>query len=222
MITLEITSGQRKQLLRVIEDAVDALELSKEQAKEILKVGNLLQADLKASLISHSINERCFVEVADLGTIIVSGDYVHGNQLGMLNRSDFDIFSKTINDSIFSSPSRILKPGDKIWVRIFMQVGNGANSEKVSAFLKSKDAFHLGAQGISLVWREKRALLPKGHIYFSLDIKEKLPKDSSGEHMIPMLSVCSEGDYGFDVVYYDHVILHGRCFFCFTDPPNNF
>ena len=44
---LPMTKGQRKQLPRVLEDGVDALGLSKDELDEILKVGNLVQDDLK-------------------------------------------------------------------------------------------------------------------------------------------------------------------------------
>ena len=46
MITEMITSGQKKQLLRVLEDGLDQQELTKVQADQILKVGNLVQVDI--------------------------------------------------------------------------------------------------------------------------------------------------------------------------------
>lgn len=113
-----------------------------------------------------------FRSMCDLGIITVPDKYV-----------------PTINFSWghFPTPSRILRPGDRLWVRIHQQVVEKTTSEERLAFLESLEgAHHVGAQGALLVREQKSALLPKDYYCASFDKKEALWWDPlSGEHRVP-------------------------------------
>jgi hypothetical protein len=225
MITEKITSlpmtpGQKKQLLRVLEDALDASGLTKDEADEVLKVGNLLQIDVKASLNKHSIIDKRFELFADLGIITVPENYVHGEQLDSMNRDEFYSFNEAITDKNFSNPSRILKPGDKLWVRAFKQVvpGNTTSEDRMD-FLSKMNAIHTGAQGASLVCQQKRNLLPKGYWYCSFDEKDHLWKDSDGSHRVPFVAAHSDGAFKFGLGYFEYAWDGRNMILVFCDLP---
>ena len=220
MITEKITSGQRKTLLRLLEDAVDASGLTKDQTTEILRVGHLVQADLKVSFGKHSIADKRFELFVDLGIITVPENYVHGKQLDSLNHDEFYYFNEAITDANFSNPTRILKSGDKLWVRAFKQIVSGSTtSEDRMEFLAKLNAIHTGAQGASLVYQQKRDLLPKGYWYCSFDEKERLWKDSDGLHRVPRVTAGSDGDFGFDLGGFERDWRDVSCLLCFCDVP---
>ncbi|OIO29083.1 hypothetical protein COX93_00430 [Candidatus Nomurabacteria bacterium CG_4_10_14_0_2_um_filter_30_12] len=204
MITEKITSGQKKTLLRVLEDAVDASGLTKDQTTEILKVGNLVQADLKISLIKHSISNKRFELLVDLGIVTVPENYVHGKQLDSLNRKEFYYFNEDIIDANFSNPTRILKPGDKLWVRAFKQVSLGSTtSEDRMEFSAKMNAVYPGIQGAYLVYQQKCDQLPKRYWYCSFDEKERLWKDTDGHRRVPNVHADSSGDFEFYLGYFE-------------------
>jgi hypothetical protein len=220
MITEKITSGQRKTLLRLLEDAVDAYCLTKDQTTEILKVGHLVQADLKVSFSKYSIADKRFELLIDFGIITVPENYVHGEELSSLNRDKFYYFNEAITNTNFSNPTRILKPGDKLWVRAFKQIIPGTTtSEERMKFLATQNAIHTGAQGASLVWKQKRDLLPKGYWYCSFDEKERLWKDADGYHRVPCVGAYSDGDFRFDLGRFEDDWRDVYCLLCFCDVP---
>ena len=93
-----------------------------------------------------SIADKRFELLADLGVITVPDDYVHEKQLGLFekkNRKKFYFYNDAITDTNFSNPTRILKPGDKLWVRAFKQIVSGSTtSEERMTFLATKKAIH--------------------------------------------------------------------------------
>ena len=220
MITEKITSGQRKTLLRLLEDGVDASNLTKDGTTEILKVGHLVQADLKVSFNKHSIVDKRFELLVDLGIVTAPGNYVHDKQLSSLKKDDFYFFNENITDVNFPGPARILKPGDKLCVRAFKQVVHGSTtSEDRMEFLAKMNAVHTGAQGASLVYQQKRNLLPKGYWYCSFDEKERLWKDSGGRHRVPIVDADSGGDFKFNLGYFGVDWDDCNVILCFCDVP---
>lgn len=139
-----------------------------------------------------------FALLADFGIITVPDDYVHGKELGSLNQKDFYYFSPDIKDKNFPNPSHILKPGDKLWVRAFKQISSG-NTTSVGRmeFLSKQNAIHTGAQGASLVYKQKRTRLPKGYAFCSFDEKECLWEDADGRYRVPSVRTDSDGEFKF-------------------------
>lgn len=228
----QMTDGQLKAIKRLLEDGINSfnsnglitLGFSKDEAQEILKSGNLVQNEMTvlatAALRKYAVVDKRFELLVDLGIIIVPENYIHDKQLSSLNKDDFYYFNENITDKNFPKPSRILKPNDKFWVRAFKQVASGSTtSEDRMGFLAKMNAIHTGAQGASLVFQQKRNQLPKGFWYCSFDEKEHLWKDSGGNHRVPRVAADSDGDFGFDLGYFEDVWDGDDILLCFCDMP---
>ncbi|MFA7193591.1 MAG: hypothetical protein WC087_01595 [Candidatus Paceibacterota bacterium] len=161
-----------------------------------------------------------FTLIVDLGIIIVPFDYKHATQLGrfgMQNRSKF-YFNENIIDGNFPNPSRILKSGDKIHVRVFKQVVDGiTTNEERLAFLASQNAFFAGAQGASLVFEQKRDMLPDGPRYLSLDEKNRLWKDAAEFHRVPCIGSKSSAVFGLGLDLFENTSDSSACIIGFFD-----
>lgn len=158
----------------------------------------------------------------ELGIVTVPEDYAHGQRLALFSkksRKKFDYYNDGITDVNFPNPTRILKPGDKFFVRAFKQIVSGTTtSEERMAFLAAQKAVHTGAQGASLVWDQKRNQLPKGFWYASFDEKERLwKKDADGYRRVPRVYADSDGGFSFDLGNFVHVWHDDDAFFCFCD-----
>lgn len=119
--------------------------------------------------------------LADLGIITVPADYVLVTEFTGMN---------------FPNPTRVLKPGDQLWVRAHKQIVRGTTtSEERLALLATLNSHLVGAQGIEIV-EPKRSQLPKGYWYSSFDEKERLPLDAGRRRRVP--GVNRRFDRGFD------------------------
>lgn len=159
-----------------------------------------------------------FALLVDIGIITVPDDYVHEKRLTMFykqNRRKL-YYNDEITDKNFPNPTRILKPGDKLRVRAFKQVALGTTtSEECMAFLATQKAIHTSAQGLSLVFEQKREQLPKGMMYNSFDESERLGRAASGIHWVPALVCYTDGDFQFNLGYFERVWHNDHAFLCF-------
>ena len=101
------------------------------------KMAKAMHASLRCGLSAEpkkptAKSKEKFALIADLGSIIVPDDYVHGTRLTSFKEKyqnekvkSFYYYNDLIIDANFSNSSRILKPGDKLWVRVFEQVVSG-------------------------------------------------------------------------------------------------
>lgn len=162
-----------------------------------------------------------FALLADLGMIIVPDDYDPKNRLtlfGKENRKKFYYYNDDITDANFPNPTRVLKPGDKLRVRVFEQTVKGnTTSEERMAFLATQKAVHTGAQGASLVFEQKRDQLPKGKWYCSFDEKDRLWKDADGRRRVPFVGAYSGGDFRFCLGCFRDGWDGAHCLLCFCD-----
>ena len=198
----EISCGKMHELAI----ALDKAGFDSELIQKIINSENNKMAELMyASIIEKKVEPtEKFTLLADLGTITVPKNYVHGKQLGSLNRKEFYYFDNDITDKNFSNPSHILKPSEKLWVRAFKQVVPGSTtSEERMDFLSKMNAIHTGAQGASLVYQQKKDLLPKGYWYCSFDEKDRLWKDAGGNHRVPDVNAYTDGDFKFCLGYFE-------------------
>lgn len=118
--------------------------------------------------------------LADLGIITVPTDY--------------KLVTEFVGGS-FPNPTRVLKPGNRLWVRAHKQIVDGVTtSEERMAFLKTLNSHLVGVQGIELV-EPKRRQLPKSYWYASFDEKERLWFDAGRYHRVP--GVLRYFSYGF-------------------------
>lgn len=162
-----------------------------------------------------------FELLADLGEVTVPDNYVHGTRLDTFRKKHgkkFCYYNGAITDKSFPNPSRVLEPGDKFWVRAFKQDVSGVTtSEERMAFLDTQQAVYTGAQGVSLVFRQKRHQLPRGFLYASFDERERLWKDTDGSHGVPYVIVLSGGGFDFDLYPFEHDRDDAYCLLCFND-----
>lgn len=163
-----------------------------------------------------------FALLVDLGVITVPDYYVHGTCLGTFfeeNGKNLYDFNKSITDANFPNPSRILKPGDKLRVRVFYQIvpGSTTSKERMDFLEKQEGNVYAGVQGASLVFEQKRDMLPKGKWYASFDEAERLWKDSDGDHRVPDVYAYSDGDFGVVLGCLGRDWRDGYAFFSFSD-----
>lgn len=162
-----------------------------------------------------------FALLVDLGIITVPDDYDHATRLEMFskrNRKKFYYYNSNITDKNFPNPTRVLKPGDKLRVRVFKQiVGGTTTSEERMEFLATQKAIHTGAQGLSLVFEQKRDQLPKGKWYASFDEKKCLLAVAGGGHKVPRLDVDSNSGFDLCLNPFKDVWDGDYAFLCFND-----
>lgn len=167
--------------------------------------------------------------LVDLGTIVVPADYDHATCLVSFEKrhqggkkKSFAYYNENRNDTNFRNPSRILKPGDKLWVRAFQQVvGGTTTSEERMKFLATQNAIHTGAQGLTVVFDQKHDQLPKGKWYSSFDEKDRLWRDSDRYHRVPRFDARSDGDFTWDLGCFERVWSDSYAFLCFCDLPKS-
>ena len=214
-----MSSGNQFERLWKLQATVGKLVLDGKCDPE--NVANVLQAIVSGSVEPALKNEPAekFALLVDLGIITVPDDYVHDKRLttfGKQNRKKFYYYNAEITDKNFPNPTRVLKPGDKLRVRAFKQVVGGTTTSKERmAFLATQKATHTGAQGASLVFEQKRDELPKGKWYASFDEPERLWKDAGGRHRVPFVGAYSDGDFEFDLDYFENVWIDYDAFLCF-------
>lgn len=162
-----------------------------------------------------------FFLLADLGTITVPEDYDHEICLARFakeHRKEFYYFNDATTDENFPNPSRILKAGDVLHVRAFKQIVSGTTtSEERMAFLKGQNTVFVGAQGLSLVFEQKREELPKGKWYGSFDEPDCLWKAPDGRRWVPGMSARSDGGFRWSLGNFEYVWSDDEAFLCFCD-----
>jgi len=163
----------------------------------------LYDAEEVSEVYQKIIDEKQrFGIVKDLGAVVVPKDYNHATRLASFkkeNEKKFCFYSDEITDQNYSHPTRILKPGDKLRVKIFGQtVFCLTKSQERIAFLDARRAVYTGAQGASLVFEQKANELPKGFEYSSYDKKENLFENSEESHGLPNICAFLDGGFRFE------------------------
>jgi hypothetical protein len=160
-----------------------------------------------------------FILLRDLGIITVPSDYEHYCALDSFRKRNpemFKCFDERLTDANFQNPSYVLHAGDKLWVRVYRQVGLHATTttKERMEFLEREGAIYTGAQGAMIVFEQKRDLLPKGYWYSSMDVRERLFIEEHEHVYMPELSA---GDnFCFFVGYFNLPCLHYMAFMCFS------
>ena len=159
-----------------------------------------------------------FALLADLGVVTVPEEH----QLAAFRRENerfFWHYNEVITDANFRHPTRILKPGDRFRVQAFRQIVSGvtASEERIDFCRRQEGNAFIGAQGIPLVFSQKRDLLPRGLWYSSLDQREHLWKDAHGCYGVPNLVALRGGDWDFDLRCFERLRDDSYAFFAFRD-----
>jgi len=196
MITEKITSGQKKQLMRVLEDGVDVLNLTKDQTDIILKVGNLVQADLKTSLKKHSTTDKFGPAIREF-EITVPVDYNHDTQIDSsrekaLRERTTRYYSDKLTSKNYAEASNELIPDRTYKVKIF-PINSDTNYSEIIAFLEKQKTILVGGQGLTLVYDLAKDQLPKDKQIVSFDKDDYLLNIGSDQY-VPSINPCSNGN----------------------------
>ena len=131
--------------------------------------------------------------------IVVPKDYNHSKRLDSFskkNRRRFHYYNWNITDKNYKATVK-LEPGCKFKVKIFglgEARGLSFSSEECLKKLHSEKAILVGAQGLSLVWEQKKEELLVNRRLISFDEKKALWKDANSSHGVPAMYYCSEED----------------------------
>lgn len=157
-----------------------------------------------------------FALLADLGVVTVPEEH-RLTSFRRKNRSLFWHCDPAITDDNFRSPTCILKPGDRLQVQAFKQVGLVATTveERLEFCRRQQGNVFVGAQGIPLVFEQKCDRLPKGFWYAFLDTRERLWKDTGGCHGVPNLVVLRRGIFDLDLTCFERGLDEGDAFIVF-------
>lgn len=129
---------------------------------------------------------------------VVPFDYVHKKRLARFyeaNNSRFNFYHPGITDESYNA-SHCLIPGARYKANIFAIKG-GNSSEYCIHFMKLQKSLFINAPGLSLLWEQKRDLLPQGWL---VGFDEEI-SFLSGE--VPCLCKDSEGNWDFSESPYD-------------------
>ncbi|MDD4412303.1 MAG: hypothetical protein PHR00_01510 [Patescibacteria group bacterium] len=140
--------------------------------------------------------------------LTVPDDYQYETQLTNFadnHRKDLAYYNYFITDSNFSKVSNNLIPGKtylvKLWIRKKRFFSKMISFEKCLAWLKKNNVILTGAQGLSLVYQEKKEELPIDKWTVSFDEKENLLY-AGGNHGVPSIERRSLGGYEFGLGYF--------------------
>jgi hypothetical protein len=90
-------------------------------------------------------------------------------------------------------------------------------SEEYLNFIASQNGQLPNVQGLAMVWQQAKEKLPKGLWVLGFDQKENLFRDSDGNHRLPGLNQDSDGDWNFNLGYFESDWDSGRCLLFFRD-----
>ena len=191
--------------------------------------GMVITKEKKVVMTPPKPKPEKFGLLADLGIITVPSDYVHRTHFAKFwrkhqggEKKSFYGYDANITDVNFNNPTRILKPGDKLWVRAFQQGVSGTTTTSVERmdFLRRQPGNQfVGAQGASQVFEQKKGQLPKGKGYASFDEVDLLWEDSRGHRRVPSLRARTDGAFDFVLGYFEIVWYVHSTFLCFCDLP---
>jgi hypothetical protein len=228
-----MTDGQLKAIKRLLEDGINSfnstelvtLGFSKEEAQEILKKGDLIQEEMKATLIAllkkyAIIDPRYGSSIAEFD-VTVPMDYKHETYIDQESKQAKKLkttyyYNDDLSSKNFASATTKLVPGKTYHVKIF-PILTTITSEDNMNFLKRQRAILVGGQGLMLAQNQHKDKFPKGKWTVSFDQKDALWKDASGDHRVPYVYASSDGDFRFNLGYFEDDWSDDRCLLCFCD-----
>jgi hypothetical protein len=162
-----------------------------------------------------------FALLKDFGYVEVPADYDHSTALARLKAMHYDdcyYFNSLLTDANFDNPSRVLKAVERYRVRAYEQVSSGTTSsvERVEFLQSLPGNVFIGAQGIPLVFEQKRHYLPKGKWYSSFDELDRLPF-LEGCHRVPSVTAYLDGDFRVGLGNFEGPWDQDLAVLCFSD-----
>lgn len=154
-----------------------------------------------------------FTLAHDFGTVTIPNCYQHETALTRFTEKSplTSMYSWYRSDNVdyaqYGNPTRILKPGERFYVRAFQQTRRSTYVPERMAFLAEQGAVLVGAQGAVLVWEQKRNELVFGKMYVSYDTPDRLPIKKGGKHLVPAIHRWwSDGSITFE-----RIVLENQC-----------
>ncbi len=232
-ITEKMTDGQRKQLKRFLEDGLsaftanelEALDLTKEEAQEIIAKGDLMQAEMKTFLIAllkkHAIIDKRFGPSIIEFDVTVPMDYNHdtyidtrGKEVRKLKNTYY--YNDALTSANFAKATNKMVPGKTYRAKIY-PILETVNSDDCMNFLKRQRAILVGGQGVMLAQSQHGDKFPKDKWAVSFDEKEALWKDAGGDHRVPRVGAHSGGGFEFSLGIFEVDWNAGNCLLCFCE-----
>ncbi len=90
------------------------------------------------------------------------------------------------------------------------------SSHKCMAFLDTQGAQYTGAQGLSLVWEQRREKFLLGMVHASFDRPHRLWKDEKGDYRVPYIRLSFAEDFGFEHRRFTAAWFDDAAFLCFS------
>lgn len=229
-----MTDEQRKQIRRLFEDGfsaknlndiLDALGFSKEEAQEVIEKGDLLQADSKTFttelLKKLAVVDKRFGPALVEFDVTVPLDYDHdkfidqaGKEVRKLKTTYY--YNDDLTSENFAKATNKLIPGKTYRAKI-IPILETVTSADCMNMLRKQRAILVGGQGLMLAQSTNADKFPIDKWTVSFDEKEALWKDSVGDHRVPIVYRRSDGDWRFSLGDFELVWDAGHCLLCFCD-----
>lgn len=150
--------------------------------------------------------------------IEASPEYDKGKVLkefAQANSKTFKYYETDISDGNYSRVSRVILPGEKFKVEFYRITKESVTYDECMAFLNSKKAALLGAQGLVLLFDQNKDKLPNYNMLLSFDVKESLWEDTGFVPRIPYLKR-NKDVYEFDLEFTVHEFSKDEYLVCFV------
>ena len=173
-------------------------DVSTGSAHESIIAKSKRQADIMfADIANHAVRVapvEKFALLIDLGVITVSKKMSLDAFFEYQDEMLYD-YHKSIGDENFPNPTCILRPGDKLRVRVFQQIVPGKTTarERMTFLEEQRGNLYVGAQGIAHVLEQLGNRLPAGKGYAAFDREDHLWKDPEDNRRVPYVYACSDG-----------------------------
>ncbi|MFA6515394.1 MAG: hypothetical protein WCT42_04000 [Candidatus Paceibacterota bacterium] len=216
-----ITTQQENRLCDLFREGLRTLGFSKEEAQEVIKAGGKMQEQIKLILQKLAMVDQRFGSAIKEFEFTVPADYEHDSQLDTSAEKTKKLkttysFNDELTSKNFAKATNKLVPGKTYKVKIFPILTTVTSGDCIN-FLSKQNAILVGGQGVTLLQENKSDAFPFDKWTVSFDQKDSLWKDASGHHRVPSVDADSDGDFNFNLGYFEDDWLDGYCLLCFCD-----
>jgi len=189
---------------------------------EITKEQAMVWTDPQQGALHNTLHQALLVDprFKFLGSfsLTVPQDYDPATGLARLRTKagrEFSYWNPALTDKNFSGVTVQLVPDKTYTVKLFGNLVE-VKSEDWMSLLHSQRAILVGAQGEALAMELAPDQLPVGKSVLSFDEKKKLPV-LDGYHRVPRMYRYADGDWNFDLNYFENGWAAGYLVLCFCD-----
>lgn len=220
-MTEKITSNQENRLGDLFREGLRTLGFNKDEAQEIIKAGGKMQEQFKPILQKLAMLDQRFGPAVKEFEFTLPSDYKHDTQLDIFAKKTKKLkttyyFNDALTSANFAKATNKLEPGKTYKVKIFPILAT-VTSEDCMNFLAKQNAILVGGQGVTLLQDNKADEFPVGKWTVSFDEKDALWEDSNGNRRVPFVDRHADGDWRFDLGYFEGDWFDVNCLLCFCD-----